>query len=333
MKDCRGKMTLSVREANSWDEFKEPWIKSMRHLPWYNKPNQADYIPEIELKELESEFDDEDHYFLLAVEDDESIKGVLEFKCYDTYAANGIVMPGVPLENRNSDAARLLFEHQQKILRERNIPRVVATLKYRDIQYAKWYLETLESEDFIVNRPESVQMIAEMSKFDGILSPLDKIHIKFRNDFNLDEFTEFTIKSYASTPEDLSIHGWDRAVTEPDTIRIIHKRTMDGVFGHSPSNWWKVAILDENPVGYIIGFHIPPRSRGVIGNLGVFPEYRKRGIAVFLIQSMFQEFKDYGLQYVMVGTPSNNTPAIRAYTKAGFQKANYLTQYLREIQL
>ncbi|MHA2423740.1 MAG: GNAT family N-acetyltransferase [Candidatus Thorarchaeota archaeon] len=326
-------MELTVRRAESWDEFKEAWIQAMQFLPWYHEPNPADYLHETEIKELQNEFENIDHYFLLAIADDGSAKGVLEFKCFDSYAANGVVMPGVPIKYRNSEAAHALLEYQKVALIERNISRIVATLKYRDTESASWHHDILKQNDFKINRPESVQMIARIDNLEKPSSNPEEFQIKHRDEFTLDDFSQFAIRSYASTPEDLSIHGWDSSVTNPDVVKVIHKRTMDGVFGNSPSKWWKVAIIDEKPAGYIIGFHIPPRSRGIIGNLGVFPEFRKRGIAAFLIHSLFQEFKDQKLAYAMVGTPSNNTPAIRAYTKAGFRIANYLTQYLREISI
>jgi ribosomal protein S18 acetylase RimI-like enzyme len=326
-------MTVTIHRAERWEEFEEILIKSMQEMPWFSYPNPADYLIREELEELHADFENVDHYFLQGKTDDGTSMGALEFTCYQSHASNGIMMPGVPEKYRDSGVGAALLNHQEEILRERKISHLVATLKFRTLESVQWHIDLLRQHGFKEHRPEGIQMIATL---DAVENSSDDTEIQFRNrdNYTLEDFTQFAIRAYASTPEDLAIHGWDRSVTDPEVIRQVHTRTFEGGHGYSPSQWWKVATLEGVPAGYIIGFDFDPtsnRKRGVIGNMGVFPEFRRKGIALSLIRTLFQEFKNAGLEYAMVGTPHNNIPAILAYEKAGFREANRLRRFLKEL--
>ena len=56
-------------------------------------------------------------------------------------------------------------------------------------------------------------------------------------------------------------------------------------------------------------------ARGIIAQLGVFPEFRRRGIGMVLIDELFRVFKQHGCAYSFVGTPKANDPALELYCK------------------
>jgi len=92
--------------------------------------------------------------------------------------------------------------------------------------------------------------------------------------------------------------------------------------GLSPPELWRVAVINHETAGFMIGF-IPQKSKyrplyGMIGKLGVFPECKRKGIAMFLITDAFEVFRRCGCSYSLVGTPKVNHPALKLYCKMGY---------------
>ena len=82
-----------------------------------------------------------------------------------------------------------------------------------------------------------------------------------------------------------------------------------------------VALLDGKVVGFC-GCRVENGTLGIIGYNGVAPEYRGRGIARYLYEAAFDQFRAQGIQYARVFTGGENGhgPARRAYEKAGYDK-------------
>jgi ribosomal protein S18 acetylase RimI-like enzyme len=244
-----------------------------------------------------------------------------------------IMMPGVKDEYKQYNIGDALLQFQEFYLQNREIKQLISSVKYTSREAVSWYYDTLTRNGFRINEPEGYQMFVDLDSID-FGNPTTHYEILTRNDFDPEDFVQFAVKSYASTPEDLQIHGWDKSVTEPDQIRAIHKYTINGAFGKSPSEWWRVLEKDKIPLGYILGFEMEPERRtrvGTIGNLGVFPEYRRQGLAVLLIHSLLREFQNDGIQYARVGTPTMNVRAIGAYKKAGFIDGNRIQFFRKDI--
>jgi len=105
-------------------------------------------------------------------------------------------------------------------------------------------------------------------------------------------------------------------------LEKVLEAAKDGKMGFSPPECWRVAKLKGNVAGFVIAF-MPSKTKyqpahGVIAELGVFPEYRRMGIAQLLITDAFKSIKRHGYRYALVGTPKTNTPALNLYTKQGF---------------
>ncbi len=58
---------------------------------------------------------------------------------------------------------------------------------------------------------------------------------------------------------------------------------------------------------------------GDITNIAVHPEYRKQGIAQKLLDTLFEEAKNAGLEYLHLEVRVSNEKALRLYKKNGFE--------------
>ena len=133
---------------------------------------------------------------------------------------------------------------------------------------------------------------------------------------------DFTRRAYLSTPEDKAVHEGDPYVSNPDENMRVLRAVKEGGMGFSPSECWKIATLEDEIAGFVVGFMPKSKYRpqhGVIAEIGVFPEFRRRGTAYSLITEMHECFKKHGCHYSYVGTPETNETAIKLYQKAGYK--------------
>ncbi len=71
--------------------------------------------------------------------------------------------------------------------------------------------------------------------------------------------------------------------------------------------------------GTIQGLYDPTSTLGAIQNVGVLPQYRRRGVATLLLWHALRAFRDLGLPRVFLEVTAVNTPAIQLYQQLGFQ--------------
>ena len=68
----------------------------------------------------------------------------------------------------------------------------------------------------------------------------------------------------------------------------------------------------------------PTGVRGIIGMIGVVPEFRGQGISDSILLSGMRYLQSIDVQGIELEVDSNNTPAIRLYTSVGFKKVSDL---------
>jgi mycothiol synthase len=140
-----------------------------------------------------------------------------------------------------------------------------------------------------------------------------------------------------SWPEDLAVRGF----REGDERRV-HRAQMDSFadtwgFTHEPfeawahwnlgeyfqpAHWFFVETGDE--VAAVALCREPGSEPGLgwVNILGVRPAYRRRGLAIALLQHVFGHFADSGLKTVGLGVDAENpTGAVRLYERAGMHVA------------
>ena len=104
----------------------------------------------------------------------------------------------------------------------------------------------------------------------------------------------------------------------PNTEEQIEYRTQmpntskDGILflmeGNSPAGYcWTVMVPAENGV------------RGIIGMIGVVPDYRGKGVSRHILQAGMKHLRSIGLAEIGLEVDGNNAPAVGLYKSAGFK--------------
>jgi ribosomal protein S18 acetylase RimI-like enzyme len=158
----------------------------------------------------------------------------------------------------------------------------------------------------------------------------EDIVVKTLDDFTLEELSELTVTAFTSTPEDRAVHGFYSTVTDYDQSLQLQQAIKNGKFGHSPADFWRIAVVDGEPAGLLIGWipefkYRPPF--GIIGELGVSPNFRRIGVASLLVNQINQLFLKKGCQYSWVGTPETNRGGLELYQSLGFVPIIGLIEY------
>lgn len=74
------------------------------------------------------------------------------------------------------------------------------------------------------------------------------------------------------------------------------------------------------------------RQQGVIGSIGLTPEFRGRGVSRMILAAGMSYLCSAGADYIRLEVDGENAPAIRLYQSMGFQKAGELHWYERRLQ-
>ena len=92
-------------------------------------------------------------------------------------------------------------------------------------------------------------------------------------------------------------------------------------------SYWVVAVGDGQVVGYI-GSQSSYDETDIM-NVAVHPDWRRRGIAESLIDTLIEELKKRGSHALMLEVRVSNDPAIALYEKLGFQQVGRRKNYYR----
>ena len=84
-----------------------------------------------------------------------------------------------------------------------------------------------------------------------------------------------------------------------------------------------LAYCDDLPVGFIVC------ADRWIGQIGVRPEWRERGIGSALMIEVFQRFRAAGGDYMLLGVNVNNPRAAQVYARLGFERVGQRGRYVR----
>ncbi len=322
-------MKFTIEIATSFDEYWAAWNEFLGHLSFTRDPTPSDYHVDIEYDEMSEDFKNPNRLFLNARLDDGKIIGLLDITLHGAGAKFGIWQPAIKQEYLDSEVGRQLIEKAFSILKDRDIKRINATLKFRYPSEAEWHKEFYNKIGFKPMTQESVQLLTDLAKANDLPASKFRGEIATGDKFSAEEFIELTLRAFASTPEDIAIHGRDH-MGDPVAVRQIHERMKSEQWGKSPSDLWKIALVDGKPAGLILGMIRESKHKpmtGIIGELGVSPEFRRQGVGYALIRSIQESFKQYGCLYSFVGTPHDNVNAIRMYNKAGYFEVNRLDFY------
>ncbi|MHA1638083.1 MAG: hypothetical protein ACTSUB_08715, partial [Candidatus Thorarchaeota archaeon] len=267
-------MDFIIEEANSIEDYLLIWSESMKHFSFAQNPTPADYSMKEEYQELTEDFSKKSRLYLQAkLKGSVQIGGVLDVILNNEMAKFGVWQPSVPIEYRHLGIGRELVKHAFMILKETGIQRVFATLKYRTPFEPEWHKTLYNDVGFEATEHEGVQLLVDLAETGDLPNPTFSGEIKTGEDFSLEEISELTVRSFGTSPGDQEIHRGS-SMDDYETVLTIHQRIRDGVWGSSPADLWKMAFVDGELAGLIIGFLRESQFRtstGFIGELGVSP--------------------------------------------------------------
>jgi len=321
-------MNVVVREADSAEEFLESWKKFMRDMPWYKERRLFDYHPEEIVEDIKLAWQKPNNIFLVAKPvPKQETTGVLGVTVANQVGTVGRWEPAVAPKHSDSGVGEAMLEEAFSRLRKSRVPKVRCILKFPfgKLKRASWHLRLFQKGGFVKERPSGVLLLADLCRVSTNLPATTNVQIVDGSDFSLEDFADFTQRAYLSTPRDRAVHQSDPYISNRENVLKVLKAVKAGRMGVSPPECWLVAKLKDQAAGFIIAF-MPPKSRyrpphGVIGELGVFPEFRRKGIAKSLTANIFSCFRKHGCSYSLVGTPQTNTSALKLYGKMGFTPA------------
>jgi ribosomal protein S18 acetylase RimI-like enzyme len=331
-----GDVQVDVVFATDWDEYAEAWMTSMQHLYWYQESPVFDFNKDEELDEMKSDFDKPGNLFLEARRsDNHEIAGVLGLRYRDVMARIRRWEPAVIPGFQNSHVVRLLLDWACEHLTKIGVKRIGYLLKHPigSPELVKELMIHFQDSGFTHIRPDSVDLVMSLNSFHHPSASAGLV-IETGENYTFEDLANITVKSFTSTPEEREIHGFDRTVTEHIQATALMERMAEGFYGHSPDEFRKVAVVEGVAAGFLGGFVSESKFKpltGVLGPMAVLPEFRRRGIALQLINELLRTLKGHGCEYAAVGTPAANESAIRLYEKAGFKRACRIVNLEKEL--
>jgi len=321
---------LKIGSPGSWDKYLEAWSSCMRDTYWFTETRFFDYGREEATDELRGDWGAGDSVFLMA-HDGESVAGCLGVKVRGRSGAVRRWEPAVPDRFKAAGVGEMLLGEAERRARDAGADTLSTTLRYPFSMDKPWLGGLYESMGFKDVHP-GIQLLAGLEARSP--EPSKGYDVVPCGSFSLGQLTEFTLRAFASTPEDQVIHGDNAPVSQPGAIRRAIEHQMSGGMGASPPELNMVAVAGGEPAGFIRGIVVEDGYRpryGLLAILGVFPEHRRRGVGYSLTLELMRRFRGLGLEYAFVGTPWNDYEAQRIYMRAGFRPVHRISFYRKRL--
>jgi len=316
-----------VKIADDVGLYTEVWSNAMKHLYWYKENPIFDFNRDEELDEIRGNFGAPNHLFLIAhSKNQDRIVGVLGLHYRDVIARIRRWEPAIIPQFSNAGLEEALLGRAMEYLSNMGIRRIGILIKHpaESPELAKDHFSLYMNAGFERDRPDSIDMIISLEEIRLNLESIKDVHLETGENYAYEDLASIVVKSFTSTSEEREIHGFDKTVTEYIQATAMLQRMAEGYYGYSCDEFRKIAVVDGVPVGFLGAFvskskYKPPT--GILGPMAVLPNYRRQGIASFLVRANLYTLKEYGCEYAAVGTPAANTTAIKLYEKAGFRLA------------
>ena len=146
--------------------------------------------------------------------------------------------------------------------------------------------------------------------------------------YQVRSFTEHDVAALTATHNSAFAGTWRFApYTEQQTAHRagMANTSYDGI---------KLLFHDEQLAGYCWTLLMSDgqRQQGVIGSIGLAPEFRGGGISRLILAAGMRYLRSAGADYIRLEVDGNNAPAIRLYQSMGFQKAGELHWYEHRLE-
>ena len=147
--------------------------------------------------------------------------------------------------------------------------------------------------------------------------------VEMPDGYRVRSFTEHDVAALTATHNSTFAGTWWFApYTEGQTAHRagMANTSYDGI---------KLLFQDEQLAGYCWTLLMSDgqRQQGVIGSIGLAPEFRGGGISRLILAAGMRHLRSAGADYIRLEVDGDNVPAIRLYQSLGFQKAGELHWY------
>ncbi|MBL7080917.1 GNAT family N-acetyltransferase [Candidatus Bathyarchaeota archaeon] len=314
---------FEIREEASLERFLALWEECMKGAPWFDSDVKFWYKPEEELERLDS-IHGGDSFFLIACHGSEPEPlGVLSVQVLGSVGKMGPWEPGVTHAGRGMGVGEALLERACEKLGDWGVEKLEFTLRYPcdAPAHAAWLDGLYRGCGFSQRGPTGLQMLADLSQIAGLgAKDIRGLRITGRENLSIDDLVGYTLRAFSSDPRDKTYFSWDPLTTTKDGAQRFFNEIFSQEMGRSPPEFFRVAWIDGEPAGFAGSFaRKNDETRGVVGPVGVFPEYRRRGIATALVLSTCYALRSEGYRYAYLGTHVDNLPARRMYEGIGFK--------------
>jgi len=314
---------FEVREEASPERFVAAWEECMKGAPWFDSDVMFWYGPEEEIKRLRSTHG-ENGLFLVAGQGSEPEPlGVLSALIRGGVGKIGPWEPGVTHAGRRMGVGEALLRGACEKLGDRGVEKVEFTLRYPcdTPAQAAWLDGLYRGCGFSQRGPTGLQMLVDLSQTVELgAEDIRELRITGRENLSIDDIVGYTLRAFTSDPRDETYFSWDPLTTTPDGAQRFFEGIFSQEMGRSPPEFFRVAWIEGEPAGFAGSFAgKSDETRGIVGPVGVFPEYRRRGIATALVLSACDALRSEGYRYAYLGTHVDNMPARRMYEGIGFK--------------
>jgi ribosomal protein S18 acetylase RimI-like enzyme len=312
-----------IREEASLERFVASWEECMKDAPWFDSDVIFWYSPKEELERLRSIHGNNSLFLVAGHGHDPEPFGVLSVQIQGSIGNIGPWEPGVTRTGSRRSIGEALLQRACKELGKRGVEKVKFTLRYLcdTTAHGGWLDRLYRGCGFSQREPMGLQMLVDLSQMvDYEVTDTPGLRITGRENLTIDDLVDYTLKAFSSDPHDMTYFSWDPLTTTKDGAQRFFKGIFNQKTWKSPPEFFRVAWIDGEPAGFAGSFAGKrDETRGIVGPVGVFPEYRRRGIATALVLSACDALRSEGYRYAYLGTHVDNLPARRVYERIGFK--------------
>jgi ribosomal protein S18 acetylase RimI-like enzyme len=314
---------FEIREEDSIERFVASWEECMKGAPWFDSDLMFGYKPEEEIERLRSIHGEENLFLVASQGKDTEPLGVLSAQIQGSVGKIGPWEPGVTQAGGRRGIGEALLQRACEKLGKRGVEKLESTLRYPcdTAAQAAWLDGLYRGYGFSQRGPTGLQMIVELSQTTELgATDIQGLRITGREGRGIDDLVGYTLRAFSSDPRDETYFSWDPLTTTREGAQRFFRGIFSQETGRSPPEFFRVAWIDGEPAGFAGSFaRKSDETKGFVGPVGVFPEYRRRGIATALVISACDTLRAEGYRYAYLGTHVDNMPARRMYEGIGFK--------------
>lgn len=318
-------MKVVIHEQTDWEEYAHAWNRAMCDLYWYRESPVFDFNRDEELAEMKSSFGHGGHLFLAGRDKrSDTLQAVVGIQHNGELASLRRWEPAVPASLRETSLGRDLLKSAVKHVKKLGAKRLRVLVKqpHDSPETESWHVSLYNDLGFKQIGPTGVDLTMKLSNKIHPVEPGTDYEVITGEELAPKEMADYIIRAYTSTPEDLALHQSDRSVTVWEDAHLFVERVVDGRFGPAPNEFRRVLLVEGQPAAHVGAFAVESEFKpltGVLGPVGVFPEYRRKGIGRFLVEQNLEALRMFGCEYAAVGAFEANEQAIQLYEKIGFR--------------